>query len=306
MPRKNILFITLSNIGDAILTTPVLQALHKLHPDEKIDIVSDHRSRIIYDHCPYRGEIFLKNKKGLFRGGLSLVRELRQKDYSLIVDLRTDGMTLLLKGQIKLTKRQAVPYGPHAVEAHMGVIRKIYKDGNIPPTKIWLIDDHKEFARACLQDLNSHRLLVIAPGCHVPVKVWSPLNYVTTCNRLKSEFDSIVLLGGTGDKVYATQITSELAVPFKDLTGDTDILQAAAILEHATMFLGNDSGLGHVASAMAVPSVTLFGIGDPLRYHPWGKNAVWLQGKDKEINSISTSDVVKTITNCLGSISGQN
>ena len=295
VPKKDILFISLSNIGDAILTTPVLQALHKLYPEAKIDIVSDRRSKIIYNHCPYRGEIFLKNKQGLFRGGLSLVRELRKKNYDLIVDLRTDGLALLLKGRAKLTKWQAVPYGPHAVEEHMGVIRRIYSDGNIPQTKIWLTEDHMEFARACIQGLNSSRILVIAPGCHVPIKAWPSQKFASSCNRLATEIDAVILLGATTDKNYALEVTKKLLVPFKDLTGQTDLLQAAAILKLAKMFIGNDSGLGHIASTADVPTITLFGIGDPLRYNPWGEQATWLHGKDNDINNIEVEEVVSVV-----------
>jgi ADP-heptose:LPS heptosyltransferase len=295
MPKKNILFISLSNIGDAILTTPVLQALHKLYPEAKIDIVSDHRSNIIYNYCPYRGEIFLKNKQRLFRGGLSLVRELRQKHYDLIVDLRTDGLTLLLKGQTRLTKWQAAPYGPHVVEEHMGVIRKINTDGNIPRTKIWITEDHMEFAKECIQNINSNRSLVIAPGCHVPIKVWSPKNYASLCNKLASEIDAVVLLGSSSEKTYADEVIKELSVPFKDLMGRTDLLQAAAILNLAKMFIGNDSGLGHIASTANIPTLTLFGIGEPLRYRPWGDKATWLHGKNNEINNIEVEEVKDTL-----------
>ena len=55
---QQILFITLSNIGDAIMTTPVLERLHQLYPDASIDLVCDPRSQSLFEHCPYRGEIF--------------------------------------------------------------------------------------------------------------------------------------------------------------------------------------------------------------------------------------------------------
>ena len=295
MAAREILLLSLSNIGDAVLTTPVLETLHQLYPDATIDIVSDKRSSMIFEYCPFRGKIFHKNKQGLFRGGFSLVRELRQNHYDLIVDLRTDGLTLLLKGQTRLTKRQAVPYGPHAVEEHMGVIRKINTDSNIPLTKIWTTEDQIEFAKACIQDLNGNRLLVIAPGSHAPIKVWSTKNYASLCNKLASEIDAVILLGSSADKTYAAEVTKELSIPFKDLTGQTDLLQAAAILNLAKMFIGNDSGLGHIASTANIPTLTLFGIGEPLRYRPWGDQATWLHGKDNDINNIEVDEVASVV-----------
>ena len=300
MSANEILFISLSNIGDTILTTPVLESLHTLYPDSIIDIVSDNRSKIIYKHCPYRGEIIIKNKQGLFRGGFSLVNKLRQKRYEVIVDLRTDGLTVLLNGKLKLTKRSAVPYGKHAVEEHMGVIRKLSKDNEIPATRTWLMQEHEEFARSILGELVNQRILAIAPGCHVPIKVWDPVNYKDLCNNLATRFDAVVLLGAEADKEYTQKIVSGLTLPYKDLAGQTDVLQAAAILKYASLFIGNDSGLGHLASTADIPTLTLFGIGNPDRYRPWGRQARWLRGKNNLVNNIKVDDVVSFVKKEVG------
>ena len=303
---NKILLISLSNIGDTILTTPVLQTLHKLYPQAGIDIVSDRRSRMIYEHCPYRDEIFLKNKQGILNGSLALIGELRKKSYDIIVDLRTDGLTFFLKGKIKLTKRQAIPYGKHAVEAHMGVIRKINSDENIPPTTIWLTEDHNEYAKYCLGDHLAQRILVIAPGCHVPIKVWSPENFSSVCNNLSGEIDLVVLLGAETERNYSAEVTKKLSVPYRDLTGQTDLMQAAAILKQCSYFIGNDSGLGHIASAVSVPSLSLFGIGEPQRYRPWGKQATWLQGDNNDISKIPVDAVVQAVKKGLSMSSNKS
>ena len=92
---KTILLITLSNIGDAVMTTPVMTALHNKYPRAVMDIVADARSGEIFTQCPYKGEIFLKDKQAGWQGLLRLVKQLRMKRYDLMVDLRTDGLTLL-------------------------------------------------------------------------------------------------------------------------------------------------------------------------------------------------------------------
>ena len=58
--KKKILFITLSNIGDAILTTPVLEYLHQMHPKAKIDIVGDLRSQELFSGCDYKNNFFFR------------------------------------------------------------------------------------------------------------------------------------------------------------------------------------------------------------------------------------------------------
>jgi len=288
---KRILFISLSNIGDAVLTTPVLEALHEIYPSALIDIVSDSRSCVIYESCPYRGKVYLKNKSGLFRGTISLLRELRKNYYDLIVDLRTDGLVFLLRGKNKLTKRDTVLCGAHAVEQHMAVIDKINKNKLMPHTNIWLDISHKEFAKKQLQKLDGENIIAVSPGCHVPMKAWSPKNYAAACNAVIKNIDAVIVIGGSGDKEYADRMVTHLNVPYQNLTGKTGLLEAAAILQLTKLFIGNDSGLGHIASSLSVPSVTLFGGGNPQRYRPWGPQAVWLQGKNNDINSIMVDDV---------------
>ena len=59
---KKILFITLSNIGDVILTTPTLEALHFKFPNATFDIVGDKRSKILFKYCPYVSNFYEKDK----------------------------------------------------------------------------------------------------------------------------------------------------------------------------------------------------------------------------------------------------
>ncbi len=73
---NKILFISLSNIGDAIMTTPVLMALHECYPEAVVDIVGDKRSSEIFKHCPFRGEIFNKQKNMFLRGVPALLKTL--------------------------------------------------------------------------------------------------------------------------------------------------------------------------------------------------------------------------------------
>ena len=105
--------------------------------------------------------------------------------------------------------------------------------------------------------------------------------------------DAVIVIGGSGDKEYADRMVTHLNVPYQNLTGKTGLLEAAAILQLTKLFIGNDSGLGHIASSLSIPSITLFGGGDPQRYRPWGPQALWPQGKNNDINSITVEDVSK-------------
>jgi len=69
----------------------------------------------------------------------------------------------------------------------------------------------------------------------------------------------------------------------------------AAILEQSQLFVGNDSGPGHIAAAVGTPPVTLFGPGDPARYHPWHPRARWVQSSTGNIEELTVAAVVAEI-----------
>jgi heptosyltransferase-3 len=290
---RHILLITLSNIGDALMTTPVLEALHRQHPQAVIDIVTDARASDLFEFCPYRGEIILKQKG--WRGTIALLKRLRVTRYDLIVDLRTDGLTLLLHGQRKLTRRGNRTTGGHAVERHFGIITQAVQPAEIPPQRVWLTESQRTFAQQQLADLPGKRWLALGPGARWAPKCWPPENYVELAKQLTEYFDAIILLGSKNDMATCQHISEGLVLPHRNLAGKTDLLQAAAILEQAQLFVGSDSGLGHLAAASGTATLTVFGPGDPERYHPWHPQACWVQSENTRIDDVTVSQVVKEI-----------
>jgi len=77
------------------------------------------------------------------------------------------------------------------------------------------------------------------------------------------------------------------------------LIETSAIIELSDLFIGNDSGLGHISSAVNTKSFTIFGEGQPNRYRPWGKKAFWYQSKDLKIESIDISSIYKRIIKIL-------
>ncbi len=294
--QEKILFIGLSNIGDVVMTTPVLEILHERYPEYLIDIVADIRSSELFNNCPYREKIFHKNKQLLLRGGLDLLLSLRKEKYKLCVDLRTDGFSYLINTQKRITKKK-YPGGIHAVQhylKHIDVTTKQYGD---PPTKIWLDAKDRSFFDT-LQTGATDKILCIAPGANFPKKIWHYRNYIKLINGLSDRFNNVYLLGSSKDFDTGETIKENAELELLNLCGKTTLLQAAAILERAELFIGNDSGLGHLAAAVNTPTVTIFGPGDPTRYAPWGKNARYLD-RNGMIEQITVNDVLETINVCL-------
>jgi heptosyltransferase-3 len=291
----SILLITLSNIGDAVMTTPVMSALHEKYPRAVMDIVADARSSEIFRHCPYRGEIFIKDKQAGWQGLMRLVKQLRRMPYDLVVDLRTDGLTLLLRARRRLTRRGNRAAGAHAVEQHFAVIGLGEKIREIPAPCVWLSPHERAFARRQLAILPGTYWLALGPGARWARKCWPLISFEALVEQLQSQFDGVVLLGDTNDAENCRQLAQHMALPCLNLAGKTDLLQAAAVLEQTALFIGNDSGLGHLAAACDTPTFTVFGPGDPYRYHPWHPQARWLQSDSGDIADVSVAAVASAI-----------
>jgi heptosyltransferase-3 len=294
---RRILFLSLSPVGDVVMTTPVLEALHQACPGAVVDIIADQRSSQLLIHCPYRGEILHKDKDRLLRGVLPLLLTLWRRRYDLIVDLRTDGLAYLFRGRRRLTKWHAVPYGPHAVEVMMGVIRKIQGDAPIPPCKLWLSQEERDYAAAALAHLPPGRWLVLGPGCggSEPQKVWPEQHYIALADALKDVINAVILVGSPGDAALTAAIAHGLTLPHVDLAGATTLLQAAAVMERASLFVGSDSGLGHVAAAVGTPTLSFFSTDRPERCRPWGNKAAWLLHESGDARLIPVSEAETAI-----------
>ncbi|MEX2352963.1 MAG: glycosyltransferase family 9 protein, partial [Gammaproteobacteria bacterium] len=132
-----------------------------------------------------------------------------------------------------------------------------------------------------------------APGNANEKKVWPAENYARLANALSDTISGVILDGSPREKIVTTEVAKNLRLPFVDLAGQTDLLQAAAVLSRASLFVGGDSGLGHVAAAVSTPTLTFFSVDRPERVLPWGGRALWLQSPDEYVRSIPADAVLE-------------
>lgn len=291
---RNILFITLSNIGDVILTTPALESLHKQYPSAVIDIVCDKRSSILFRYCPYIDRLILKEKRSGWRGLLKLILQLRKRKYDLAVDLRTDGLLILIQSKIKIFKlSNHSTLNMHSADKHHSSLRKHIRVP-IPDSRIWLSNKEQDFANLVFKDKS--RVLTIGLGASSSEKIWPAESYALLANSIKHFFDEVLLVGNQQDAKLATTFKEKCQLPVTDFCGKLDLLESAALIEKSLFFIGNDSGLGHIANAVRVRSFTIFGIGQPKRYAPWNKNAMWYQDPEKNIKNIHYQIISEKLT----------
>lgn len=291
VPRA--LFITLSNIGDLILTTPALEALHAAYPEHLVDIVGDARSSELLRACPYLGTLFHRHKEQGKYGMWRLIRQLRARSYAAIVDLRTGFLPWLLRAQRRTAGWRRPPHGAHAVEQHFAVTTRVLPTVlPIPETQVWISGADEEKARDLLRPLPAGRRLALAPGANWPGKIWPAAHFALLLETVADLFSGVVIFGGTHDAAVAEFLTARCSLPCLNLAGKTTLTQTAAALSGMSVFVGNDSGLGHLAAARRVPTLTLFGPGRPERYRPWGPHARILVAPNRDLAALKPGTAV--------------
>ena len=292
---KRILVITLSNIGDVILTTPTIESLHSKFPNATFDIVGDKRSKILFKYCPYMDNFFEKDKDLGWWGVVLLIKKLRKKKYDLAVDLRSDGILYFVKAKKKLFKTSnKSSLKIHSAEKHFLSIKNIIED-TMPLTTIWLSDFETELTRRIFRKYKNNRSLTIGVGANFEGKIWDVSKYIELANILNEFFDVIILVGDKNDAILSKEFTLGYKGKIMDCCGNYNLLETAAIIKRSDFFVGNDSGLGHIASAVKTKSFTIFGVGEPHRYSPWGTDVLWIQDRNYEINNINPKTIANKI-----------
>ena len=280
MPR--ILFITATRIGDAIMNMGVLDHLITAHPDARITVGCGPLAAPLFRAIPeVERVIVMKKQKG---GGhwLKLWRESVGHRWDMVVDLRGSLTSWFLWAGQRFVKRPNPRAGVrHRVEEAAEVLRL----GAAPGTRLWI--DAAGEARADAELPQGQTVLALSPAASAVFKEWAPERFSELALRLTAEDGllpgaAIAIFGGPGDEARAQAVKAGLeARTVIDLTGQLDLVEAAACLKRAALFVGNDSGLMHMAAAAGTPTLGLFGPTDERLYAPWGEKARIVRAGDR-------------------------
>lgn len=274
-----ILFITANRLGDAVLSTGALGALIDRNPAARITVACGPLAAPLFGAVPEVERVIVLVKRPYHGHWRDLWSETVRTTWDLIVDLRNTLVSRLLRRRALLVFRGPGPRR-HMIEALSDLI------GVRPPAppRLWLESAALEQVAAAIP--RQTPLLALAPGANSVGKRWPADRYAALAAGLVAE-DGILaggmvaLLGAPDERREAGPILSTLpSGRVVDLVGRTDPLLAAAWLARADLYVGNDSGLTHLAAAAGVPTLALFGPGLPARYRPWGPHAAYLIAND--------------------------
>lgn len=282
-----------SNIGDLVMNLPILNYLNNKFKDTKFDIIADKRSANLLSETPFIENIYIKEKNK--KAKTLLFFKLLKNRYDLAIGLRSDAVPLVIRAKKKLYKNdrdQNLFEKSSETLYHFSILKKFFDISSKD------IDTHIEFSNKSLNfvknliDYNDkEKILFIAPGANFPLKIWPKEKFIGLINEIKLDFDKIVIVGAPNEFNVCEEISN--ATNSVNLAGKTNLVQCAALLSLGKLFIGNDSGLGHISAAQGVDTFSVFAHANPTRYTPFRQHSI--SREDKDIKKITVSQVIEKL-----------
>lgn len=305
-PRRIVLILPCC-IGDVILATATLKALRRAYPDAHITWAIGTWSRpaiethtlldALLDTGP--DALPVKSIGGFWR----FVQQLRTGQFDLAVSLvRSPLMSaaVLLSGigqRVGLDSagrgfgyNHRAPIDPniaqHEAQIYLETLRSIGLNtaDAFPNVPVHPADGAKVQALLRENGLGGRFMVMNPAGGHNPgmlmtSKRWPPEHFAALGQRLSEKLNlaGIVLLGGPNDAELLAEVSNQLPVRHILLTGKLSFSEISALAHQAVVYVGNDTGLTHLAAAAGAKTVMILGPSDPQRYGPINPNsrALW-------------------------------
>ncbi len=261
-----ILFVTSNRVGDAVLSTGLLDYLIRAHPSARITIVCGRVAEGVFARMPNRERTIILDKRPYSAHWLPLWWEVARHRWDLVVDIRGSGLSFLVR-----TKRRAVLRrrpGPKIEE--LAAILQL----DPPPLPVaWTAPEDAARAAALLPP--GRPVIALGPTANWLPKVWPAEKFAALFRALEAgplPGAIPVILAGPGPEERAMAAPLLEALPgAMDLSGTLSLPEATACLERAAIYIGNDSGLMHLAAATSTPTLGLFGPTPVGEYAPAGR-----------------------------------
>jgi ADP-heptose:LPS heptosyltransferase len=263
---KKILLIQTAFIGDVILATPILEALHQNYKDAEIDIVVRKGSESLFKGHPFIKRAFVWNKsQSKYRNLFFLLIAIRRQKYDLVINCQrfaaSGFLTAFSKAGIKIGFNKnpfsrffnhklahQIQNGVHECERNLELIKPLGISGEAKPK---LYPPQAKF-------IPERDYICIAPASVWFTKQWPAHKWVDLIRNLNKPYE-IYLLGAPSDTQLCNEISSQVKdFDVKNICGELDLLQSAALMKGAVMNVVNDSAPMHLCSAVDAPVTAIY------------------------------------------------
>jgi len=272
----NILIIQLRQLGDVLLTTPVIKPLKKRFPDAKISFLTEENAYDILSGNPYLSEIITIKKKSSLLEQIKVIRDIRKRRFDLVIDFIANPKTAYISffSGAKFTMAWRVRLrgllysmtvdltGDYAVDHKLSILKPLGIEGGDRMPYLFVPDEAKDKVSSILKSLGvvENDFLVCIDATHRRItRKWTAEGFAEVADRLAEEYGAKVLfIWGPGEREEVERIMG-MCRHRHLISPGTTIKELAALLKRANMLIGNCSFPRHVAVSQGTPSLIIIG-----------------------------------------------
>lgn len=298
---KNILILRFSSLGDIVMTTAAIRALRRRYPEARIDMIVRGDFLDLVRFNPHLTHVYGLPRHSGWKGLRGLLKDINAVGYDLVYDAHRSLRTRMLMPFVRAPHKAY--FQKHYLRRALAMTFKLpllnqrrFLERFIDPLEPFGVrydgggpeiyaDDASEasaLAKSGLRADGTARVALI-PSAQWPGKRWPETGFHDVAKRLVKETPfQLVIFGGPGDDFCAEIAEGLPSDRVTNTQGKLSILESAALLRHCAFTIANDTGLMHVADALQIPSVLIFGptSGEMgcLPHHPSSRiveNALW-------------------------------
>jgi heptosyltransferase-2 len=282
-------------IGDVVMTLPALAAIRMTWPVAKLFVLAKPWVAEVYRRSSDVDEVILFEEPGRHAGiggKWRLAAELRRYRFDCAILLQnaieaaiiarlagipfragynTDGRGFLLTHSVG---RTSAIRGVHQIDYYIEMVRAL---GCLPAGRsVHLRRDDNGVSEKFFNEWGirtGHPLIGLAPGAAFgPAKKWYPERFAAVVDRLIDDTGAqAILFGSGGDRESTTEVRKNARHPLIDIAGRTNLGEAIALISRCDLFISNDTGLMHIAGALGIPMIAIFGSTNPKTTSPTGE-----------------------------------
>lgn len=272
-----ILFVTSTRIGDAVLSSGVLAHLIAAHPGAAVTVVAGGPSAPLFAAVPGLERLIVLEKKPLSLHWLWLLKEIGMTRWDVLVDLRAAPLLRLVRASkhYHLGKTSKTRHRVQETAAVIGLA------DHPPAPRLWLSDADRAKAETLIR--SDTPILAIGPIANWKPKTWAPENFAALIARITGPDGflpgaKVAFFGHQSEREKANAVLQSVAQERRiDLVGELTLGEVGACLARCAFFVGNDSGLMHMAAASGIPTLGLFGPSRETLYAPFGARGAFVR-----------------------------
>ncbi|MNS78334.1 ADP-heptose--LPS heptosyltransferase 2 [compost metagenome] len=294
-----VLFVTSDRIGDCVMSSGAIREIGRQVPGAEITIACGPTAAALFRAAPGVVRVIPWRKQKAAGHWRALWRATVGTRWAMVVDVRGSGLAYLLRARARRIYNRSWETGLAKVETFSHMM----KADRVMEPEIFL-DDQARAEAAAVIGQNKAPILALAPISTAADRSWPAERWAELVERLQVEprFDGwrFMLVGGPGDHPAAAPALAAAGERGIDCVGRGDILASAAAIARSALFVGNDSGLMHVAAATGTPTLGLFGPSEWWHKAPWGPKGRVLasspvRGEFKPIEELTVEHVFEGV-----------